>query len=112
MYLTGGSTVFALEPETGTPVWKFDAGTGSKRGVAYWPGDAKTPARLYSGVSDGRMVALDAQTGAVVTDFGERGYIDLKQAFAAKSTAPSCSTHPQSSTGNRDHRRQQRRKLA
>ena len=80
MYLTAGSTVYALEPETGKPVWKFEStGPVSKRGVAYWPGDAKTPARVYSGVREGRMVALDAGTGAAVPDFGERGYIDLKQ---------------------------------
>jgi glucose dehydrogenase len=82
MYLTGGSTVFALEPETGRQVWKFEAsGPVSKRGVAYWPGDAQFPARLYSGVREGRMVALDAKTGTVVTDFGERGYIDLKKSI-------------------------------
>ena len=80
MYLTAGSTVYALEPETGKPVWKFEStGPVSKRGVAYWPGDGKTPARLYSGVREGRMVALDAKTGAVAPDFGERGYVDLKQ---------------------------------
>jgi quinate dehydrogenase (quinone) len=79
MYFTGGSTVFALEPETGKEVWKFDAGGPvSKRGLAYWPGDAQFPARLYSGVREGRMVALDAKTGTVVTGFGERGYLDLK----------------------------------
>jgi glucose dehydrogenase len=80
MYVTAGSTVFALEPETGKTVWRFDAGGPlSKRGVAYWPGDAQVPARLYSGVREGRMVALDAKTGTVVTGFGERGYVDLKQ---------------------------------
>jgi glucose dehydrogenase len=82
MYLTGGSTVFALEPETGRQVWKFESsGPVSKRGVAYWPGDANTPARLYSGVREGRMVALDAKTGAVVPGFGERGYVDLKKSI-------------------------------
>jgi glucose dehydrogenase len=80
MYITAGSTVFALEPETGKEVWKFDAGGPvSKRGVAYWPGDAQAPARLYSGVREGRMVALDAKTGTVVTGFGEGGYVDLKR---------------------------------
>jgi competence ComEA-like helix-hairpin-helix protein len=80
MYLTGGSTIFALEPETGTLIWKYDApGAVSRRGVAYWPGDSKTPPRLFSGAGDGKMVAVDARTGAVVTAFGDSGFVDLKQ---------------------------------
>jgi glucose dehydrogenase len=82
MYFTGGSTVFALEPETGKEIWKFAAsGPVSRRGVAYWPGDAKVPPRLYTGVRDGRLAALDAKTGALVTDFGENGYVDLKKSI-------------------------------
>ena len=83
MYLTGGlDGVCARAGDRQAEVWTFEAsGPVSKRGVAYWPGDAKTPARLYSGVREGRMVALDAKTGAVVTDFGERGYIDLKSSI-------------------------------
>ncbi len=89
MYLTAGSTVYALEPETGRPAWKFEsAGPVSKRGVAYWPGDGKTPPRLFSGVREGRMVALDARTGVVVTDFGERGYVDLKQSVRGDVDGP------------------------
>jgi glucose dehydrogenase len=80
MYLTGGSIVFALEPETGKEIWKYDArATVSRRGVAYWPGDARTPARLYSGAGDGRMMALDAKRGTLATDFGAGGFIDLKE---------------------------------
>jgi glucose dehydrogenase len=47
MYITAGSKVMALEPETGTVVWTFTAPAAvSRRGAAYWPGDAATPARL------------------------------------------------------------------
>ncbi len=78
MYITAGRSVFALEPETGTPVWKWTAADPvSRRGVAYWPGDASTPARLYMGAGD-KMVALDATTGQVVTAFGANGFVDLK----------------------------------
>ncbi len=80
MYFTGGSTVFALEPETGKTVWTFRAqGAVSRRGVAYWPGGGSTAPRLFSGAGDGRMVAIDARTGTVVSEFGERGYVDLKE---------------------------------
>jgi len=89
MYLTGGSAVFALEPETGRQIWKFEAGRPvSRRGVAYWPGNAKFPPRLYSGAGDGRMVALDARTGAVVADFGERGFVDLKKSVRGAADGP------------------------
>lgn len=80
MYVTAGSTIFALDPETGNVRWKYDAGRAvSRRGVAYWPGDAHTPPRLFSGAGDGRMIAVDARTGTLVTSFGRDGSVDLKR---------------------------------
>ena len=80
MYLTAGSTIFALEPETGTVIWKYEApGAVSRRGLAYWPGDAQTAPRLYSGAGDGRMVAIDIRTGQPASPFGHGGFVDLKE---------------------------------
>src|SRR5919108_4024725 len=46
MYVTAGPTVFALEPETGRQLWRYDAnGPVSRRGVAYWRGDTATAPR-------------------------------------------------------------------
>lgn len=79
MYLTGGNVVFALEPETGKEIWRFDATVKvARRGVAYWPGDSSFQPRLYSGVADGRLVALDAKTGSPIKTFGDQGFLDLK----------------------------------
>jgi quinoprotein glucose dehydrogenase len=79
MYVAAGSTIFALEPETGRQQWKFEAGGAvSRRGVAYWPGRGNVPARLYSAAGDGRMVALQAKTGALASEFGKGGFVDLK----------------------------------
>lgn len=79
MYVTAGPTIFALQPETGRQVWKFTAGGAvSRRGVAYWPGGRGTRPRLFSGAGDGRMMALDAATGAMIVDFGVDGFVDLK----------------------------------
>jgi quinate dehydrogenase (quinone) len=78
MYLTAGSNVLALEPETGKVVWAFQApAVVSRRGLAYWPGDGKTGARLFTGAGD-RMLAIDVKTGKPAPDFGEGGSVDLK----------------------------------
>src|SRR5436190_9998749 len=78
MYLAAGSTVYALEPETGNVIWKspFQAAV-TRRGVAYWPGAANAGPRLFLGAGD-RLVALEAKTGAVVSSFGSNGAVDLK----------------------------------
>jgi glucose dehydrogenase len=79
MYLTAGSTIAAIEPETGKLIWKYEAPAAvSRRGVAYWPGTGTVQPRLYSAAGDGRMVAIDAGTGAVARDFGADGFVDLK----------------------------------
>ena len=89
MYVTGGATIFALAPEDGTLLWRYDAsGPVTRRGVAYWPGNATADPRLYSGAGDGRMVALHARTGAVVTEFGDRGFVDLKQGIRGDVDGP------------------------
>jgi glucose dehydrogenase len=78
MYLSGGSSVFALEPETGTTIWKFESPAPvGKRGVAYWPGDGTAGPRLLQGAGD-RLLAIDAKTGRLATEFGGFGWVDLK----------------------------------
>jgi PQQ-dependent dehydrogenase (methanol/ethanol family) len=69
MYATGSwSIVYALDAATGRELWRHDpkvpGETGRKaccdvvnRGVAVWKG------RVYLGTLDGRLVALDAETG-------------------------------------------------
>jgi len=72
MYITSAwSKVFALDAKTGAARWSFDpkvAGQSAinaccdtvNRGVAAWKG------RLYLGTLDGRLIALDANTGRPV----------------------------------------------
>jgi PQQ-dependent dehydrogenase (methanol/ethanol family) len=67
---TAWSKVFAFDAKTGEQLWKYDPKVeGAKgfdaccdvvnRGVAIWKG------RVYVGTIDGRLVALDAKSGAV-----------------------------------------------
>lgn len=71
MYVTGGwSKVFALDAVTGEQIWAYDPAVDKayfinlccdavNRGVAAWEG------KIFSGVVDGRLVALDAASGEI-----------------------------------------------
>lgn len=80
--------VIALDPETGAEVWVFDpkvdrSGVYSAncRGVSYFesPKASQCPKRLFMGTIDGRLFAINAETGAPCAGFGNNGEIDLKQ---------------------------------
>jgi quinoprotein glucose dehydrogenase len=91
MYLaTPLGKVIALDPVTGKPKWVRDVGVNRdrhfgdwvNRGVSYWrdPHEKKPGAcsrRIFFGVVDARMVALDAATGEYCKGFGEGGVINL-----------------------------------
>lgn len=72
--------VVALDPVTGAELWTTaieGPGLPSLRGVEYWPGDTATPPRIVFGTRDGRLIALDAATGAFVAGFGENGVVNM-----------------------------------
>ncbi|NOX24829.1 MAG: PQQ-dependent dehydrogenase, methanol/ethanol family, partial [Deltaproteobacteria bacterium] len=74
MYTSGSwSIVYALDARTGKILWEYDPEVPKawgrnaccdvvNRGVAYWKG------KVYVGTIDGRLVALNASTGAVLWD--------------------------------------------
>lgn len=84
--------VIALDPETGTERWRFDAGIDPAaaraelacRGVSTWrePHAAFTgpcARRIFYASVTGRLYALDAATGQPCADFGNAGQVDLTQ---------------------------------
>jgi glucose dehydrogenase len=76
LYVSAQNGVFALDPLTGQQIWTFEANGTTRRGLSYWPGDAKSPARIL--VSSGtRLLAIDAKTGRLVPEFGQGGLIDM-----------------------------------
>ena len=93
LYLcTPFNRIVALDPATGAEEWSHDPGIDRKntysrgsycRGVAYWSeestGDREQVCgqRVLSGIGDGRLVAVDADTGRPCKDFGNNGQIDL-----------------------------------
>ena len=83
MYLAAGKNVFALDPVTGTQIWKFETKGTHPRGFSYWPGDAQTPPRLFLGVAGNQMMALDAKSGKPADGFGNAGFVDGASPAAA-----------------------------
>jgi quinoprotein glucose dehydrogenase len=82
--------VLALEPETGTKIWEYDAKVDvthgysevTSRGVSAWKDpDAKAEQacglRIFLGTMDARLIALDGKTGKPCPDFGATGQVDL-----------------------------------
>jgi len=78
MYLPAANRVVALEPETGKEIWQYvvSGGAPSRRGVAYWPGDAAHAPRILF-TAAGRLIALDAKTGTLEATFGRGGEVEL-----------------------------------
>ena len=78
MYVTAPDGVYALVPETGDLLWKYDAAPAALRGLAYWPGTAGTHARVLVG-NGPYLLALDVTTGRPAPGFGNEGRVDLKR---------------------------------
>jgi len=78
MYVTAPDGVYALVPETGELLWKYDASPLALRGLAYWPGTGGLHSRLFAG-NGPLLLALDVTTGKPAAGFGNEGRLDLKQ---------------------------------
>lgn len=78
MYVNAPDGVYALVPETGDLLWKYDASPVAIRGLAYWPGGNGLHARLFTG-NGHHLLALDITTGKPAPGFGNEGRVDLKK---------------------------------
>jgi quinoprotein glucose dehydrogenase len=87
--------VIALDPQTGYNLWEYDPHVNlsqsysevSSRGVSAWHDPEVKPAqpcrlRIYIGTLDGRLIALDGETGKPCLHFGVNGEVNLAQGAA------------------------------
>jgi quinoprotein glucose dehydrogenase len=86
----GVSNIVSLDAETGRQNWRFDPKVEKEtpflscRGVAYYKvPDATGPCaeRIFGTTVDGRLIALDAQTGQPCQGFGRNGQVSLLEGF-------------------------------
>ena len=112
LYLcTGRNIVIALDADTGKERWRHDPKVDSKgvysfacRGVAYHQaadqGIKACRSRILVGTVDGRMLALDAETGRRCQDFGRDGEISLHVGLGSVKPGIQFVTSPPSIVGN------------
>jgi len=79
MYLPAANRVVALEAETGKEIWQYPVTSGapSRRGVAYWPGEANMSPRILF-MAGRRLIALEARSGVIAAGFGTKGEVDIE----------------------------------
>ncbi|WP_176593872.1 membrane-bound PQQ-dependent dehydrogenase, glucose/quinate/shikimate family [Sphingobium sp. EM0848] len=112
LYLcTGHNIVIALDADTGKERWRHDPRVDAKgvytlacRGVAYHqaadPAIKACRSRILVGTIDGRMIALDAQTGQRCQDFGRNGEISLHVGLGSVKPGVQFVTSPPTIMGN------------
>jgi membrane-bound PQQ-dependent dehydrogenase (glucose/quinate/shikimate family) len=98
-FTTPASRAIAVDGETGKEIWAFDPFPGGdasrhtlqNRGVAYWEGNSPVTCRggtngvdkrIFYASIDGRLFALDSQTGRPCQGFGDSGAINLRAGVA------------------------------
>lgn len=85
LYFAAQNGFYALDAVTGQQIWKFDARQTTRRGVSYWPGDARTSPRIFSSTGT-KLVALEAKTGKPADSFGDHGFVDMQATMASPPT--------------------------
>ncbi|HED1498740.1 TPA: pyrroloquinoline quinone-dependent dehydrogenase [Enterobacter hormaechei subsp. hoffmannii] len=106
--------LIALDPGTGKEKWHYDTKSSRKaltqpvlknRGVSYW--QAKNPVKgeacqkmVYMGTVDGRLFALDADSGKPCSGFADNGVLDLNQWNTVNAKYPLSVLQPPTVVGN------------
>ena len=85
--VTSLSQLAALDADTGEPIWVHDPGSWRAgpptnlgfihRGTSHWRDPSTGAERLVYATSDNWLIAVDAESGKPIADFGDGGRVDL-----------------------------------
>lgn len=89
MYLLyNNETITALHAATGKEIWSrlipSIPGLIRTRGFSYWENSNRTDRRLIFPKGNFHLVAMDAQTGDLISSFGDNGSIDLRNGLGVE----------------------------
>jgi quinoprotein glucose dehydrogenase len=113
VYCTPFNRVFALDPETGRELWRYDPAVDATsfyitncRGVSAWtderaPRDAACRTRILLATLDARLIALAAQSGRPCPEFGRDGVVDLREGIGDTERGEYGVTSPPAIVGDR-----------
>ncbi len=91
IFCTPFNEIIAIDPGSGAEKWRFDpqinldqepANQFICRGVAHWrdqaaPADTQCASRIFMGTNNGWLVSIDAKSGALCTEFGAGGVVNI-----------------------------------
>ena len=88
MYVLGkNSSLIAINAKTGKELWIHTDLPGiTRRGINYWESEDKKNKRLLFTLNNS-IQAIDAVTGKSVMDFGNNGYVDLREGLDRNPTS-------------------------
>jgi len=89
MYLQASSnTLAAVDAASGKEIWRREMqGPIGARGMNYWESSDRSDRRLLF-IAGGFLTAINAQTGDVMSGFGDNGRVDLRRALDRQMAQP------------------------
>lgn len=88
MYLVAkNSSLVAVNVNTGEEIWIHANLDGiTRRGINYWESEDRSDRRLLFTINN-TLQAINADTGETIMDFGQNGYVDLRESLDREGTS-------------------------
>ena len=90
----GGGALAAIDAATGKELWRKEGVAPSgARGMNYWE-SADRSDRRFIYLQRGDIIAVNAQNGELITSFGNKGRVDVRDAMERKPTGAISTSNP------------------
>lgn len=105
---TAYGKVICVNASSGEEIWTYDSGVNRRRsfsevtsrGVSLWTDEEQGLASIFVATIDARLISIDARTGKLLRDFGNKGQIELSKAVGMSGNGNYQSTSPPAVVNN------------